>query len=73
VKLSYLNIPRRVGAFTTGAIITADGNGKFTNTDFFGCVSRNSDDAFLDVEVDALDVNSGLIAKAYTSATIWVC
>src|SRR3954464_14148661 len=55
VKLSYLNIPRRVGALYTGAIITADGNGKFTNTDYFRCVSRNPDDAFLDVEVDALD------------------
>jgi hypothetical protein len=73
VKLSYLNIPNRVGALETGAVITADGSGKFTNTDYFRCVSRNPDDAFLDVEIDALDVKSGLIAKAYTSATIWVC
>ena len=73
VRLSYLNIPRHVGAWYSGAIITADGNGKFENTDFVSCVSRNPDDAFLDVEVDALDVKSGLIAKAYTSATVWVC
>jgi len=74
VQLSYLNVPHRVGVVSAGAIITADGNGKFTNTDHFDCVhSRNPDDAFLEVEVDALDVNSGLIAKTYTSATIWVC
>ena len=73
VKLSYLNIPHRVGALETGAIITADANGKFTHTDTFRCVSTNPDDAFIDVEIDALDVKSGLIAKAHTAATVWVC
>lgn len=71
VKISYLNIPRRVGA-QSGATSNADASGKFRSTDYFKHTSRNPDDAFLVVEVDALDVTSGLIAKAYTSATIWV-
>ncbi len=73
VKISYINIPRFIGIKPAAGVIFADAAGKFKYTENFYCSSRNPDDAFLDVEVDALDMVAGLVAKATTPATIWVC
>jgi len=72
VMISYVNIPNRPNP-VSGGTAHADGNGNFSHWERVRCTSSNRDDAFLDVEVDALDVSSGLIAQAFTSATIWVC